>query len=194
MENVKNLSDLISGDIGLSANDTWLSKTIRKAQSWWTGNALKSHAWMSVGDSLVVEALDKIRINRIKKYEPEIVDVYRLPLTDEERENLGLGMMRRVNGAYGWLKYPLFALDVVATKITGLFGKKKPVFFFTSIFGVSNIPVCSQLVVWGLYKFTSYRFRDEAHKEVNWKNMTPDYLDDLLQLPHNAAVKIYSSP
>lgn len=185
----------LSGDIGLNTSDAFMSKGIRFFSSLQTKKATKSHAWACVGYSEVVEATNKIRLNLLSKYEKPIfknVVVYRLPLSKEDRQSLRIGLLRRINKAYGWLKLPLFALDALSTKIWSLFGRKTPVFFWTSTFGISNIPVCSQLVVYALHKFTSYLLRDENGKQVNWKIVSPDYLEDLLKIHHNGAYKIYS--
>ncbi len=182
-----------SGDIGLSSCNTWLSKAIRGFTSMHTGEARFSHAYAYLGWDLVVEALAKVSVNRAEKYKNSTIAVYRLPLSDEDRANFKYGMLRRTNKAYGWLKIPLFALDAISTKVTSWLGKKKPVFFFTKYVGISNIPVCSQLVVWGLHNLTSYRLKDMFGEEAEWKVMSPDYLDDLLKLDINQAELIYEN-
>lgn len=82
-------------------------------------------------------------------------------------------------------------MDGIATQVSKLWGNKKPVFFFTSKFGILSIPVCSQLVVYGLHKFTKYRLRDGDHNEVPWRIASPDLLQDLLEHPHNEANLIH---
>ena len=183
------------GDIGLSTSNDWLSKVIKFFTSLQTKKATKSHAFNFIGDGMIVEALASISIREVKKYDsPRFteVDVYRLPLSTEDQRKLRIGLLERINKAYGWLKLPLFALDAMATKLTSLFGRKEPVFIFSKYFGISNIPVCSQLVVWSIHKFTSYEMRDSNGLKINWKIVSPDYLEDLLKLPHNGAVKIFS--
>lgn len=186
-------TDLVSGDIGLSRNDKWLSKTIRWFESKWTGGANFSHAFTLVDERLLVEALDKIRINPLKKYSNATIQIWRIPISDVEREDLSLGLIRRVNGAYGYLKYPGFVLDALCSTVKRMFGKKEPVFFFSRTLGFSNIPVCSQLTVWAVHKFTSYRFKDKEGKGVNWREVNPDRLEDLLKLKINGAKIIFSS-
>ena len=184
----------LSGDIGISTSNALMSKIIRFFSSWHTGKATKSHAFAFVNDELIVEALGKIRLNPVSSYSKETFDIYRLPLLEEDRKNFRLNMLREVNDAYGWTKLPLFALDSIATKIMSILGKKEPVFFFTRYFGITSFRVCSQFVVWGLHKFTSYRIRNTKEQVVNWKIVSPDYLEDLLRLPINQAEKIYSQP
>lgn len=184
-----------AGDIGLSSSKGWMSKVIKFLTSWQTGKATKTHSFVCVLEDLIVEATNKISLNSIDKYAspnfPE-VDVYRLPLDDEDRDRLRQGLLNRVNWAYGWLKLPLFALDAITTKLASLIGRKTPIFFFTKTFGISNIPVCSQLVVWAIHKHTSYMLRDKDGKMVNWKTVSPDFLEDLLKISHNGCYKIYS--
>jgi hypothetical protein len=196
MKKLNNISlvQFKAGDIGLSTDTSWVSKAILWFESLWTKNAKRSHAYALVGENLIVEALGKISLNPINKYEGRTTEVYRIPISDEERLTFRIGMMRRVNGAYGYLKYPLFMIDSAVTWVKGLFGKKEPFFWCTKTLGISNIPVCSQLVVWGIYKFTKYRFKNENGNEVfNWRVVNPDYLEDLLALPVNGAVKVFSS-
>lgn len=193
MENqTLNLVQFKSGDIGLSTSKSWMSKAILFFESLWTRKAEVSHAYALVGENLIVEALDKIKENPISRYNGQRTEIWRIEITDEERKAFREGMLARVNGAYGWLKYPGFVLDATASRVVRLFGGKKPVFFFSNVMGFSNIPVCSQLVVWGIHKFTSYRLK-EFGKEVNWREVNPDRLQDLLESPENKAVRIYSS-
>jgi len=185
----------ISGDIGLSSSNGWVARLIRLFTSWQTGKAASSHAFILVGENLIVEAVDKIRENPVSKYDHKSYTktaIFRINLSNEERKALRIGLIKRVGGAYGWFKIPLFALDGIFTKITSLFGRKTPVFFFSKTLGISNIPVCSQLVVWALHKYTNYIFRDKHNHEVDWKVVSPDYLEDLLALETNHAQRIYS--
>lgn len=182
----------LPGDIGFSSGNGWLAKSIRWFQSVWTNDAKWSHVWAVVGGSMVVEALGKISYNPISKYNNQTICVYRIPLSNEERERFAIGMIRRVNGAYGWLKYPLFVADSATTWVKQkIFRMGRPCFFFTRVFGISNIPVCSQLIVWGLHEFTSYRIKDDLDQTINWRIASPDYLNDLMQLPINRAVIIF---
>lgn len=186
-----NLIQFKSGDIGLSTGDGWFSKAILAVTSAWTGDAKVNHAYALVGENLVVEALGKIKENPISRYNNIRTEIWRLPIPDEERKAFREGMLARVNGAYGWLKYPGFLLDAGVTTVKRWFGMKNPCFFFSSTLGFSNIPVCSQLVVWGIHKYTSYRFKDNG-KDVDWRDVNPDRLQDLLLLD-SANKVIYSS-
>jgi len=78
-------------------------------------------------------------------------------------------------------------MDAAATQIWKLFGAKKPCYWFTEKFGITNLPVCSQLVVYALHKFTEYELLDETLIQVNWKTVSPDRLQDLLMLSQNKA-------
>lgn len=191
---IKSFDDVLSGDIILTRNGTWLSKTIRWVTKLQTGKADYSHAAVGLGRGLVIEALWKITIGDIKKYAGQEIQIWRLPLTDEQRRKFEFGMMQTAGGAYGLTKLPLFALDAFATQFSKLWKAKKPCFWFTSTFGITNIPVCSQLVVWGIQKFAGFDFLDEARLDVNWKSVSPDYLQDLLNLPANKAELIFQHP
>lgn len=187
-----NLVQFKSGDIGLSTGDGWFSKAILFFTSMWTKNAKVNHAYALVGENLIVEALGKIKENPISKYNDIRTEIWRLPIPDEERKAFREGMLARVNGAYGWLKYPGFILDATVTSVKRKLGMKNPCFFFSKAMGFSNIPVCSQLVVWGLHKFTSYELKDSNGRKVDWREVNPDRLEDLLLLdPRNSV--IYSS-
>jgi hypothetical protein len=183
--------DLLSGDVILTADQTWLSRAIRTFEKMQTGHANYSHAAVSIGDGLCIEALWRTRINDLKKYERQTYQAWRLPLTDAERKNFAVGMMQLAGNNYGITKIPLFALDGMATQVTRIFGRQKPVFWFTRKIGVFNIPVCSQLVAYGLEKFTSYRILDIDGNHVPWRTISPDYFQDLLVLSHNKAKTIY---
>lgn len=181
------------GDIGLSRNNSWISKIILWVESVWTKDANFSHAYVLIGTNIVVEALDKIRISPLNKYDNKSTKVWRIPLTAQERIDFQEGMYKRIGGAYGYLKYPGFILDAASTVLLRFFGKKTPVFIFSKVLGLSNIPVCSQLVVWGIHKYTTYRFLDAQGKIINWREVNPDRLEDLLGLKINFGEIIYSS-
>ena len=190
MESYNN-THFLSGDIGVSSDNSWLGKSLRFFESMWTQRANVNHAFVFISPLFVIEALTKITLSETSKYENRRVKIYRLSLTEKERFDLCVGLSEREDGAYGWDKYPLFFLDCVSTLVKrNIFRMKSPVFFFTKTFSISNIPVCSQLVVWGIHKFTSYRFKDNNGIEVSWKIVNPDYLDDLLTLPINNAILI----
>jgi hypothetical protein len=188
---IKSLREVVAGDIILTRDNNFLSKMIRKFERLQTGDAQYSHSAAAVGDYLCVEALWRTRISDLKKYEKTALEVWRLPLYPLERGDFERGMLQIAGNDYGLAMIPLFALDSVASTTMRFLGRKKPVFFFTETFGVFNIPVCSQLVMWGLEKFTSYTIRDDAGNRVSWKKISPDYLQDLLALPHNKAELIY---
>lgn len=185
------IPELWSGDIILSTNNSWLAKSIRFFEAAQTGDAEYSHAAAGLGDGMLIEALWRTRINPIEKYENQTIEIWRLPLSDAERITFRNGMMQIAGNSYGITKIPLFAMDGIATQVSKLWGNKKPVFFFTSKFGILSIPVCSQLVVYGLHKFTKYRLRDGDHNEVPWRIASPDLLQDLLEHPHNEANLIH---
>ncbi len=182
-----------SGDIGFSASNTLLSKAIRFFQSWHTQSASRSHTFAMVGKELCVEALSRVKVNHISKYKNKNVAVYRIPLSRKDRENFRINMLQRVSQKYGWANILMFGLDAITTKITSLFGRKKPIFFFTKHAKIFNIPVCSQLVIWGLHKFTAYELKDEVGKKVDWRIVSPDYFEDLLKIKHNRARLIFES-
>lgn len=181
------LEQFITGDIGLSSNKTFLSNAIRFFENLHTGKAKYSHSFLLVGENLIVEALTRVKVNDTMKYDDQDVVVYRIPLTNEERKNLRIEMLKKASDGYGWTKIPMFALDGMLTGVSKLFGRKKPVFFFTKHARIFNIPVCSQLVVYGIHKFTTYRFKDINNTEVDWRVVSPDYLEDLLKMEHNNA-------
>jgi hypothetical protein len=184
---ITSLREVISGDIILSRSGTWLSRLIRWVTALQSGSSEYSHAAMATGDNLCIEALWEITISDLKKYEGQEIQVWRIPLSEIDRRNVVHGLYQLAGQNYGIMKLPLFAMDAVATQIGKLFGAKKPCYWFTEKFGLTNLPVCSQLVVYAIHKFTSYRLFDEYGAEVNWKTVSPDRLQDLLMLPQNKA-------
>lgn len=182
------LSGFKGGDIGLSASNTWLSKAIRFFGNMQTGKADRSHAFSMLDKTMLIEALTRVRISTIDKYKDQDIEIWRIPLSDEDREAYRIGMMQVAGDSYGWFKIPLHAADSVASAFA-----RKPVFFFTRTFGISGFKDCSQLTVWGLHRFTKYVLRDANHDPVDWRTVSPDYLQDLLNHPHNSAQRIYSS-
>jgi hypothetical protein len=183
--------DFKTGDIGLTSNNAISGKVIRFFTSWHTSNAVWNHAYIHQNRNVIVEALFKIKATPTSKYYDKNIVVYRIPLTNEERVALEVGLANWVNGAYGFSKLALFALDAVATKVMSKFGRKDPVFFFSKYVGILGVAVCSQVVVKAIHKFTSFRFRDANGAIVSWKIVSPDYLEDLLKLSINRGVKIY---
>jgi hypothetical protein len=188
---IQSLKETVPGDIILSRDNNLTSRLIRFFGKLQTEQAEYSHAMVAVGNSLCVESLMRVRVSDLKNYEKNALEVWRLPISPLERGDLERGMVQVAGNDYGGLMIPLFALDAVATSVARVFGRKTPVFFFTEKFGLFNIPVCSQLVMWGFEKFTDFTIRDAAHNRVSWKLISPDYLQDLLRIPHNNAKLIY---
>lgn len=184
---------LLSGDCILSQGTSWISRGILFLTSWQTLRAFFSHVAAYIGNGYLIEALTKTKITPVGRYDgpKEKLKVCRIPLTDDQRKQFTWGAFDVANRMYGWLKLPLFALDAIITRIARLFGRKGPIFFFTRRFGVFNIPVCSQLYVYILHKYCNYHLYDNRDLKVNWRIVSPDYLDDLLRLPINKAVVIY---
>lgn len=181
----------IPGDIILSSNKSWLSKTIRFFEKLQTGSAEYSHVAFVLDGVHVVEALTRVRINYIEEFLDRVIEIWRVPLDETDQQSFKDSMMLLAGNEYGWFEIPLFALDGVCSAVSRLFGRKDPVFFFTKRAGIFNIQVCSQLGVYGFNKFTKYRFLDADHKEVPWRTVSPDYFQDLLRLPHNHAQLIF---
>lgn len=179
--------DLKSGDIILSRSGTWLSKAILWVQQLQSGKAEYSHAAAALSRDLCIEALWEITIGSVKKYADQAIQVWRIPLTFQDRRLFEIGMLQLAGGNYGLFKLPLFALDAFATQLGKLFKAKTPCYWFTKTFNVTNLPVCSQLVVYGIHKFTSFKFLDECGILVDWKTVSPDRLQDLLWLELNKA-------
>lgn len=180
------IPQLEAGDIGLSASKEWLSSAIRWFERLQTGEANRSHAFSMISGRRCVEALVRVRVSDFKKYEEADIEVYRLPLSDNEREDFADGIMLSAGDDYGWFKIPLHAADSILSMI-----RKKPTFYFTKKFGITSFKDCSQLAVWALHNFTDYVLQDENHEKVEWRTVSPDYLQDLFCLPHNNAERIY---
>jgi hypothetical protein len=186
-------ANLLPGDVCNTTDQSWIGKSIKWFENIWTGNATMTHSFIYIGAGNIVEALGSIKKNPITKYDNSQVIVYRVPLTDAERQALSAGMLSLIGGPYGFLKYPLFIADAGVTWLKSLFGNKNPCFFFSDTFGLPGDPVCSQLVVEGLYNFTSYRIKDAQGVIDEWKQFSPDYLNDELKLPVNHATVVFDS-
>lgn len=186
------LPETLSGDGILSASKTWLSKAIRLFGKLHTGSASRSHVAVCIGEGQIIEALSEIRINDIEKYEKEDIEIWRVPLSEDEQDDFRSGIIKMAGDNYGWLKIPLHAMDSFVTFCTRPI-RKKPFFWFTQKFGISSFKVCSHLYVYALHTFTDYRLLGPGpwHEEVDWRTVSPDYLQDLLALPHNKAQLIY---
>lgn len=183
--------NFMAGDVILSRTGTWLSKAIRFVTALQTGNSEYSHAAMVTNEDLCIEALWEITISDLKKYKGKQIQVWRLDLSEMDRRDLVHGLYQLAGQNYGIFKLPLFAMDAAFTQISKLWGAKKPCYWFTEKLGITNLPVCSQLVVYALHKFTEYRLVDESLTTVNWKTVSPDRLQDLLRLPQNKTMVIY---
>lgn len=176
------------GDILLTRSDKFVSRAIRWFGQLQTGEANWSHAAMVLDGQSVIESLWRIRIRPIEKYKTEKYIIYRIPIAHVDRDILHMRMQQMAGNSYGITKIPLFALDGFASWINRLiFKAPKPCFFFTKTFGVTSFQVCSQFVVYCLHHFTGHRLLDAGGAVVDWRTVSPDYLEDLLKLPHNAA-------
>ena len=185
--------NLLPGDICVTTDGTWIGKGIKFFESMWTQNAYYTHAFAYVGNGLIVEAEGNVRKMPVTEYDNSVVVVYRVSLTDAERQAFTVGMLSLVGDPYGYAKYPLFILDSGVSAIKRLFGNNNPSFFFTDNFSFSKDPVCSQLVAKGLYDYTSYRIKNKEGKVDEWKSFSPDYLSDDLNLPINNATIIFDN-
>ena len=153
-------ANLLPGDICNTTDKSWIGQGLKFFESMWTRKAVMTHSFTYVGNGRIVEAIGSIRNNPITNYDDREVKVYRVPLSDAERTAFTAGALSLVGGPYGYLKYPLFILDAGTSWVKRLFGMNKPCFFFSDTFGLPKDPVCSQLVVECLYRFTSYRIKD----------------------------------
>lgn len=178
------------GDIILTTqNRGFLSKAIRWFTSIHTGHARVSHVAIYIGQGLCIEALSTIRINKVEKYNDpkQGYIIYSPTLAHGQKEKLFKNIVTKASGQYGWGKILLFALDGLTTAAARPFGRKTPVFFFTKHFNILSFPVCSQFAVYALQKWAGYYIRETNRKVVDWRIISPDYLDDLLQIPINNA-------
>ena len=162
------LPDLLPGDIILSRSKTWISKTIRFFSKLQSGDARVSHAVLVLGDGLVIESLVKIRINELAKYKDQTIVIYRLKdHSDSDRESVRREALKVTGNTYGLLKLPLFVLDSFSSVI-----RRRPVYFFTQTFGITNFQVCSNFVAW------IWRTHGNHIWPIDWRSISPDYLDD----------------
>lgn len=160
--------ELLPGDIILSRSKTWISKAIRFFSKLQSGNARVSHAALALGDGLVIESLTKIRINEFAKYKDQPIVIYRLrDHSDQEHESVRREALKVAGNTYGLLKLPLFILDSLSSAIC-----RKPVYFFTQTFGITNFQVCSNFVAW------IWQTHGNHIWPINWRSISPDYLDD----------------
>ena len=189
------LPDLLCGDILQSTNPGLPAKVIRFFGRLQTGKAVSSHSSIGLLPKSVIESLWRVRINPSAKYDAPgfRVAVYRLPLTDAQRDTLRTWLLARAGDSYGWTKLPLFALDGLASWLGRRVGRRQPCFWFTAKLGVFNVPVCSQLYVYGLRKVLDYSLMTAMGNQVDWRTVSPDYLDDLLKLQENRAQLIYET-
>ncbi len=127
--------DLVCGDIIITRSNNWISKGIRFFEKLQTGKARVSHVAIALGPDQCIESLWRVKINDLKKYYDKDGDVfvYRIPMTISQRDNLYKELLKSAGGAYGWTKLPLFALDGLSSAFLRLFGRKRPVFFFTPV-------------------------------------------------------------
>lgn len=177
------LPDLLPGDIILSRQNNWLSKSIRWFGKRATGSARFSHAAMALGHLTekpeCIEALWKVTRSPLSKYENQEIVVYRMKNLDiGVRNEIALRAISIEQQAYGLLKIPLFALD-------GVF----KTYFFTSHFGLSHYKVCSELAAWA-YEKTFDKFKKTVLADLckrlgknppfkkGWRSISPDFLDD----------------
>ena len=183
---------LLPGDCIMVKGNSFFSKAILLLTSWHTKKALFSHVACYIGNGYCIEAVNRTKITKLERFDnpKEILKVYRVPLSDEQRSNFVYESYKITNRPYGWTKIPLFALDAISTAICTAFGRETPIFFFTKTFSIFNIPVCSQLCVY-LWHKVGFHLLSIKGAEISWRIVQPDYLDDLLIYPINSAEVIY---
>jgi len=174
------IPELLPGDIILSRSKGIISGTIRFFEKMQTGEARVSHCAMALGDDLVIEALWRVRINKLKKYENQPIIVYRLHgYSMDVRESVAKhAMLVAGNG------YPIWRLFLHALDATTSFIRRKPTFWFTAPVGIPSYHSCIQLAAHMWAKYGGY------HWSVDWAHITPDLADDELS---KTAEVIYSS-
>lgn len=186
--------ETLPGDCGLSCGTGLIAKTIIWAEKMQTGEANRSHAYIYIGEAMIIESLVEVTISDESKYDDQDIEIWRLPIPYNERLRMRKELMKLAGENYGWFKLPLHLADSLASGFLNLFRKeKKPVFWFTKHFGITSFKLCSHLYVYALHTWTGYRLLNENHKQVDWRECSPDYLQDLFACPHNKAQLLYKS-
>jgi hypothetical protein len=173
------IPDLLPGDIILTKDTGFVSKSIRLFGSLQTGDCRVNHAALALGkiygEEKIIESLMFLgnRINQLSKYDGKRLIVYRLKAAMGQREEVAKHAVSYVGDSYGITKIPLFALDATATGVSRIFGNKEPVYFFTDKIGrIKAWRVCSQFAVYLWQKHGGYSF------PFDWRVASPDTLDD----------------
>jgi hypothetical protein len=163
---------LLPGDCINTASQSWISKMIRDFGKMRSGDAQYSHTAIALGGGMCVESLWRVRVSLMTKYDDQTIIVWRIP--DDMilaanpgidplsvREAVAQQALLMAGDSYGLFKIPLFALDSVFRT-----------YWFTQTFGLSSFKVCSQLFAYNWSKIGNIDFG------VNWRSISPDYLDD----------------
>lgn len=163
------IPNLLAGDLILTRDNTILSKGIRFFEKLMTKKSRFSHAAISLGGRMIIEALWEVQINKIEKYEDKEILIYRyLNLTSDQRSQLMNWYMLRAGNNYPIWRIPLNAFDSVISFI-----RRKPTFFFTRAAGLEHFTECAQLFQLGFEKIIG-----NVGFSADWKSVTPDILDD----------------
>jgi hypothetical protein len=154
--------------IGLSRDNTWISKTIRWFGKRQSGSANYSHAFLKIDDIVIEETFAGLRIKPYSKYNKIIHKLYTPKFLNEEEEttirNTAMAQVGTIKGIYGYAKLPLFALDALTKS-----------YWFTSHLSIKHFKVCSQWCCYLFYKYANY------DKFSTWRSYSPDGIDDELR-------------
>ena len=142
-----------------------IGKLIRFFGKMQTGDAQFDHVRLLIDDKYMVEeTFLGLRVNDIH-YKDIVKAIRYKPLflrvgQQVEIEKAALKGVGTMQGNYGYLKIPMFALDAMFHT-----------YWFTSHVGIQSFKVCSQWVCWLLYRQGFEPFK-------TWRNYSPDLLGD----------------
>jgi hypothetical protein len=154
--------------IGLSRDNTLISKTIRWFGKHQTGDAQYSHAFLKIDDIIIEETFAGLRIKPYTKYKDITHKLYTAKfLTQDESatiRNVALGQVGTYKGIYGYASLPLFALDALTRS-----------YWFSSRLNIKHFKSCGQWCCYLFYKYANYKSFSE------WRSYSPDRIDDELR-------------
>jgi hypothetical protein len=157
------------GDIILTHGRGLFSVMIRFFGRLASGDSKVNHAAMFIGsfgegDCYVVEAVGRIRIERLAVYDDTPCRVWRMNGLSQDMKVAIRAKATSINSqGYGWTKLPLFVLD-------SLFRT----YWFTQKMGITHYKVCSQFIAWAYCKALGL----DTIFGIGWRSVSPDRMDD----------------
>ena len=168
----------VQGTAWLSRAILWFERFLPNA--WNHRHKPRCSHWAIVYDPhFLIEAVGRIRMAPLCEYNNTRVVIYRRQRYADWQKKIYVGtLLEQWDSKYGWGKLVLLALDALFRT-----------YWFTQRFGVTSYKVCSEFAAWGWQQ----TFGSDMVPDIDWKNVSPDLLDDFCRSNPDVWECIYDS-